>query len=126
MSSSLIRVASSSLNKGCYADSAHSAKFGFLKLKDVCPSFRCADLAHPVERHLAKVEVASSSLVIRSISMILSLTAEGFLFNTKFLLRYKGIFLSAVKKFRRSSFVVKNEITETEISEAMMNALKEG
>ena len=25
-----------------------------------------ADLAHPVERHLAKVEVASSSLVIRS------------------------------------------------------------
>ena len=26
-----------------------------------------ADLAHPVERHLAKVEVASSSLVIRSI-----------------------------------------------------------
>ncbi len=27
-----------------------------------------ADLAHLVERHLAKVEVASSSLVIRSIS----------------------------------------------------------
>ena len=27
---------------------------------------RFADLAHPVERHLAKVEVASSSLVIRS------------------------------------------------------------
>ena len=26
-----------------------------------------ADVAHPVERHLAKVEVASSSLVIRSI-----------------------------------------------------------
>ena len=26
----------------------------------------CADLAHLVERHLAKVEVASSSLVIRS------------------------------------------------------------
>ncbi len=26
----------------------------------------CADVAHPVERHLAKVEVASSSLVIRS------------------------------------------------------------
>lgn len=25
-----------------------------------------ADLAHPVERHLAKVKVASSSLVIRS------------------------------------------------------------
>ena len=25
-----------------------------------------ADVAHPVERHLAKVEVASSSLVIRS------------------------------------------------------------
>ena len=28
--------------------------------------FISADLAHPVERHLAKVEVASSSLVIRS------------------------------------------------------------
>ncbi len=27
----------------------------------------CADVAHLVERHLAKVEVASSSLVIRSI-----------------------------------------------------------
>ena len=27
-----------------------------------------ADLAHPVERHLAKVEVASSSLVARSIN----------------------------------------------------------
>ena len=27
---------------------------------------QCADLAHLVERHLAKVEVASSSLVIRS------------------------------------------------------------
>ena len=29
-----------------------------------------ADLAHLVERHLAKVEVASSSLVIRSIGAI--------------------------------------------------------
>ena len=28
--------------------------------------FAIADLAHPVERHLAKVKVASSSLVIRS------------------------------------------------------------
>ena len=28
---------------------------------------QCADVAHLVERHLAKVEVASSSLVIRSI-----------------------------------------------------------
>ena len=27
----------------------------------------CAGIAHPVERHLAKVEVASSSLVARSI-----------------------------------------------------------
>ena len=32
-----------------------------------------ADLAHLVERHLAKVEVASSSLVIRSICIVLSL-----------------------------------------------------
>jgi hypothetical protein len=29
----------------------------------------CADVAHLVERHLAKVEVASSSLVIRSIGV---------------------------------------------------------
>ncbi len=29
-------------------------------------ALRDADVAHPVERHLAKVEVASSSLVIRS------------------------------------------------------------
>ena len=29
-----------------------------------------ADLAHLVERHLAKVEVASSSLVIRSSSVL--------------------------------------------------------
>ena len=29
-------------------------------------SLAIADLAHPVERHLAKVKVASSSLVIRS------------------------------------------------------------
>ena len=29
-------------------------------------STKFADLAHPVERHLAKVKVASSSLVIRS------------------------------------------------------------
>ena len=29
-------------------------------------STKSADLAHPVERHLAKVKVASSSLVIRS------------------------------------------------------------
>ena len=31
----------------------------------ICGVF--ADIAHPVERHLAKVEVASSSLVVRSI-----------------------------------------------------------
>ena len=33
---------------------------------DSHPGRHCADLAHLVERHLAKVEVASSSLVIRS------------------------------------------------------------
>ena len=32
-------------------------------------SFIYADVAHLVERHLAKVEVASSSLVIRSIKI---------------------------------------------------------
>ena len=30
-----------------------------------------AGIAHPVERHLAKVEVASSSLVARSITLLL-------------------------------------------------------
>ena len=35
----------------------------------ICLAF--ADVAHLVERHLAKVEVASSSLVIRSIFFIL-------------------------------------------------------
>ena len=33
-------------------------------------SLAVADVAHPVERHLAKVEVASSSLVIRSILLM--------------------------------------------------------
>ena len=33
-------------------------------------ALRDADVAHPVERHLAKVEVASSSLVIRSINSL--------------------------------------------------------
>ena len=33
-------------------------------------SLAVADVAHPVERHLAKVEVASSSLVIRSINSL--------------------------------------------------------
>ena len=32
-------------------------------------ALRDADVAHPVERHLAKVEVASSSLVTRSITV---------------------------------------------------------
>ena len=39
-----------------------------------------ADLAHLVERHLAKVEVASSSLVIRSIR-----TLEGYFSVLNFL-----------------------------------------
>ena len=39
--------------------------------------FAIADLAHPVERHLAKVKVASSSLVIRSIG---STSVEPFFF----------------------------------------------
>ena len=40
--------------------------------------FAVADVAHLVERHLAKVEVASSSLVIRSIDRLLFLTKDGF------------------------------------------------
>ena len=38
-----------------------------------------AGIAHPVERHLAKVEVASSSLVARSIKKPLS-NDRGFIF----------------------------------------------
>ena len=38
----------------------------FADVFDIIP-FAVADVAHLVERHLAKVEVASSSLVIRSI-----------------------------------------------------------
>ena len=41
-----------------------------------------ADLAHLVERHLAKVEVASSSLVIRSINKSHCVNAAAFLFST--------------------------------------------
>ena len=40
-----------------------------------------ADLAHLVERHLAKVEVASSSLVIRSIGRLINLKRPTFLKN---------------------------------------------
>ena len=38
-------------------------------MKRICYNTSCsAGVAHPVERHLAKVEVASSSLVTRSIN----------------------------------------------------------
>ncbi len=43
-----------------------------------------ADVAHPVERHLAKVEVASSSLVIRSKQKSRKLTVRLFLFAFTF------------------------------------------
>ena len=39
-----------------------------------------AGVAHPVERHLAKVEVASSSLVTRSIKRKADAKASAFLF----------------------------------------------
>ena len=40
-----------------------------------------AGVAHPVERHLAKVEVASSSLVTRSRKRNPDAKASGFLFQ---------------------------------------------
>ena len=40
-----------------------------------------AGVAHPVERHLAKVEVASSSLVTRSIKRKADAKASAFLFS---------------------------------------------
>ena len=43
-----------------------------------------ADLAHPVERHLAKVEVASSSLVIRSRKFVVEIFTAFLLFTDNF------------------------------------------
>ena len=41
-------------------------------MADLCYNSPCsAGVAHPVERHLAKVEVASSSLVTRSIKAVI-------------------------------------------------------
>ena len=52
------------------------------KLLRVCYYNRAlADVAHLVERHLAKVEVASSSLVIRSIEKTRFLTVSFFVFS---------------------------------------------
>ena len=40
-------------------------------MQNICYNTPCsAGVAHPVERHLAKVEVASSSLVARSIKTV--------------------------------------------------------
>ena len=46
-----------------------------LDILSICGNISLADagIAHPVERHLAKVEVASSSLVARSIQNLLRL-----------------------------------------------------
>ena len=46
-----------------------------LDIRSICGNISLADagIAHPVERHLAKVEVASSSLVARSIQNLLRL-----------------------------------------------------
>ena len=42
-----------------------------------------AGVAHPVERHLAKVEVASSSLVTRSMKTVSERKRSSFLFSSK-------------------------------------------
>ena len=44
----------------------------FIDKPKICDRITFADagIAHPVERHLAKVEVASSSLVARSITLL--------------------------------------------------------
>ena len=46
--------------------------------------FFFADLAHLVERHLAKVEVASSSLVIRSRKFVVEIFTAFLLFTDNF------------------------------------------
>ena len=48
-------------------------------------SLAVADVAHLVERHLAKVEVASSSLVIRSKKKLLSYRQKLFSFKYVFI-----------------------------------------
>ena len=50
-------------------------------MRNFCYNTFCsAGVAHPVERHLAKVEVASSSLVTRSIKNPLSIRTRDFFF----------------------------------------------
>ena len=62
MSSSLIRVANASVAQSVEQGTENPRVIGSIPIG----STTIADLAHLVERHLAKVEVASSSLVIRS------------------------------------------------------------
>ena len=53
-------------------------------MREICYNTSCsAGVAHLVERHLAKVEVASSSLVTRSKKPHLSLTNVVFYFSEK-------------------------------------------
>ncbi len=52
-----------------------------LKKAEKMWELNCADLAHLVERHLAKVEVASSSLVIRSKKTNLAILQDWSFFN---------------------------------------------
>lgn len=61
-----------------------------------------ADLAHPVERHLAKVKVASSSLVIRSTSTQLPpwVDVVCFLFKFNFVFDFKRFFCGRRKNLR--------------------------
>ena len=54
---------------------------------------RSAGVAHPVERHLAKVEVASSSLVTRSIKVATIVAAFLFLKQERQVQKYLPYFL---------------------------------
>ena len=60
-------------------------------MADLCYNSPCsAGVAHPVERHLAKVEVASSSLVTRSSKEKAFVNqTKAFFFTTKFALAGK-------------------------------------
>ena len=58
-----------------FAKNAQLLNISLDKEKKLCYSIPCsAGVAHPVERHLAKVEVASSSLVARSIKPVVETT----------------------------------------------------
>ena len=63
--------------------------------------FRYAGVAHPVERHLAKVEVASSSLVARSNFLFSQECIPQTGYSSCFFVLYTSFFLTSVNAVQR-------------------------